>query len=540
MTNDQAGGREAVGPQRPGLSAVLRATLRSRGLTSVALLAFSSSLPLGLVWIAIPAWMARLGVDIRIIGLFGLAQLPWSFKFLWSPVMDRFAPPLLGRRRGWILLSQLALIVLGFGLAREATAPVAVGMIGALALLTALASATQDIAIDAYAVEVLDRDEHGAAVGARSLFGRAGMLLSGGVSITLAAMSSWRLVHILLALSYLPMLVVTWRAPEPRERFSAPRSLRAAIWEPVVGFLEQERALEILAFVVLFKLTDNLTQALLRPFFVRIGFGDWDVGVGTMLVGTIAMVLGTMAGGLLTERLGLGRALWVFGILQMVSNLGYAVLAQVGPSRLALYAAQTVEMGASGLGTGAFSVLLLRLTQKQFSATQYALLSSLMAVTRVLTAPLAGVLVDAIGWRNFFVLTVPTGLPALWVLSRFASLRAREPRFHVAAHRTRRPLGVTALVGWGALGGLLSGALAATMALGLGALRAHRFGGEFDLRGFLWALAAPTGFEQWTTTGAVAVTGALSGLATAAALAARRGVTLSSYWSSFLRRGKNA
>ncbi len=508
--------------RRPSTWESLQAVAHSRRLAAVALLSFSSSLPLGLVWIAIPAWMARLQVDIRIIGLFGLAQLPWSFKFLWSPLMDRFAPPLLGRKRGWILLSQAALVALELWLAAEAAPPVSVAAIGALALATALASATQDIAIDAYAVEVLERREYGLAVGARSFFGRAGMLLSGGAAITLASFATWRWTHVVLAVSYLPLVLVTFLAPEPREKLDAPSSLRAAVWEPLVALLARDRAIEILAFVILFKLTDNLTQALLRPFFVQIGFGDWDVGFGSMMVGTMAMVLGTAAGGLLTERMGLGRALWVFGGLQMVSNLGYAVLAAVGPSRAALYGAQAVEMGASGLGTGAFSILLLRLTQKRFSATQYALLSSLMAVTRVLTQPLAGALVDVLGWRNFFILTVPTGLPAMLLLYRFLPWRVREPELDVSAPRLRRPMTTAAFLGWVAASGAGASLLATLAALGLALLGAHRDGTPLDPSGYLSSLLAPARLEHWTTLVAVLVVGTGVALATAATLAARR------------------
>jgi PAT family beta-lactamase induction signal transducer AmpG len=429
--------------QSAGTWARLKATLGNPRLRSVALLSFSSSLPLGLVWIAIPAWMARLEVDIRIIGLLGLAQTPWTVKFLWAPLIDRFSPPLLGRKRGWILVCQLLLIALGIWLAGASAPPVSVALIGVLSLATAFASATQDIAIDAYAVEVLERHEHGLAVAGRAFFGRLAMLLSGGVAITLAAQSSWRTAHLLLALCYVPMLLVAWLAPEPRERLPAPVNLRAAVGEPWLDMLKRPRALEVLAFVVLFKLTDNLTQSLMRPFFVQVGFDDWDVGVGTMTVGTIAMVLGTMAGGVVCQGLGLGRALWIFGTLQMLSNLGYAVVAQVGPSRAALYGAQVLEMGCSGLGTGAFSVLLLRLTEKRFSATQYALLSSLMSLTRTLTAPVAGFLVAAVGWRDFFILTVPTGLPALLLLHRFLPWGAKEPRAapempEAAAARSRR------------------------------------------------------------------------------------------------------
>src|SRR5258708_4083081 len=311
-----AGGRlPGMISRKPTTWQSLRAVAGSWRLLSVVLLSFSSGLPLGLVWIAIPAWMARAGVDIKVIGLFTLAQAPWSFKLIWSPSMDRFPPPFLGRKRGWILISQIALIALGFFLAAVSDHPEAVWVIGALALAIAFASATQDIAIDAYAVEVLRREEHGLAVGARTAFYRAAMLVSGGVSITLAAQTSWAFVNLLLALVSVPFLLVPWLAPEPHVLPDAPKTLRDAVWGPFVGFLAQHRSLEILAFVVLYKLSDNLTQALTRPFLVQVGFNDFDVGVATATIGNAAAIAGTFLGGLLTERLGLGRALWIFGFL---------------------------------------------------------------------------------------------------------------------------------------------------------------------------------------------------------------------------------
>ena len=203
------------GRARPGTWESLRAARGSWRLLSVVLLSFSSGLPLGLVWIGIPAWMARAGVDIKVIGLFTLAQAPWSFKLLWSPSMDRYPLPFLGRKRGWILASQIALVALGIGLASVSRHPEAVWVIGGFALAIAFASATQDIAIDAYVVEVLRRDEQGLAVGARTAFYRGAMLVSGGVSITLAADTSWTFVNLLLALLYVPFMLVTWFAPEP-------------------------------------------------------------------------------------------------------------------------------------------------------------------------------------------------------------------------------------------------------------------------------------------------------------------------------------
>jgi PAT family beta-lactamase induction signal transducer AmpG len=411
----------------------IRTVLQSWRLASVALLMFSSSLPLGLVWIAIPAWMTYIGVDIKIVGLFSLAQAPWSFKFLWAPLIDRYPLPFLGRKRGWILATQVVMLMVTLALAGVARHPDTPWVILSLALAIAFASSTYDIAYDAYVVEVLKREEHALASGARVAFGRLAILLSGGAAITLAVdYWSWATVNLILALCYLPLLIVTWKAPEPEVLPPPPQSMRQAIWDPFVGFLAQHRALEILAFVVLYKLSDNLTQALLRPFFVQTGFGAFDVGLGSMLAGTVAMVIGGTVAGFLTQPLGLGRALWIFGFLQIFSNLGYAVVAEMGTSRTALYAAQFFEMGTSGLGTGAFMVLLLRLTQKRFSATQYALLSSLMSITRVLTGPPAAMLVDIFGWRDFFVLTLLTGIPGMVMLARFVPWSVRDPEFYVA------------------------------------------------------------------------------------------------------------
>jgi PAT family beta-lactamase induction signal transducer AmpG len=400
---------------------------------SVSLLSFSSGLPLGLVWFAVPTWMATAGVDIRLIGLFTLAQAPWTFKVLWAPLMDRFQPPFLGRKRGFILLAQLAL---GAGIGALAlagdAAPERVLLLGAITVAIAVAAATQDVAIDGYAVEVLRPGEHGLAVGARTALYRAAMAVAGTLTITLASpgwLGSWSMVLLGLAALYLPLALVTALAPEPVGLPEPPASMRAAIGEPLRGFLAQPRALEILAFVVLFKLTDSLSQALTRPFLVQVGFSGTHVGVGSGAAELVAVMAGTMIGGLLTDAVGLGRALWITGGLQMFSNLGYAAVAEAGPVPAVLYAAVGFEMFTSGLGTGAFGVLLLRLTQKRFSATQYALLSSLFALPRTLAGPLAGLLVAHLGWTTFFVLTVLAGIPGLLMLARFVPWGVRDPHF---------------------------------------------------------------------------------------------------------------
>ena len=505
----------------------LRSVTGSWRLLSVALLSFSSGLPLGLVWLAIPAWMARAGVDIRVIGLFTLAQAPWSFKLLWSPSMDRYPPPFLGRKRGWIVLSQVALLGLGLRLSGVSDHPEAVWVIGALALAIAFASATQDIAIDAYAVEVLERAEQGIATGARTAFYRGAMLLAGGVSITLAAETSWAFVNLLLALVYVPFMIVAALAPEPEALTVPPRTLKEAVWGPFVGFLAQHRSIEILAFVVLYKLSDNLTQALTRPFLVQVGFGDFDVGVATATIGQAAAILGTLVGGVLTDRIGLGRALWVFGFLQMASNLGYAAVAQVGVNRPLMYAAQAFELGSSGLGSGAFGVLLLRLTQKRFSATQYALLSSLFTLPRVLAGPVAGVLADAIGWRDFFILTVVFGVPGMLLLARFVPWRVRDVEFAVLAPSWGLPIARSALVRRSVVGALVTLLAGLAGVVLVGGLTALRSGHAFEVGAVLASLLRPAGVGQWLTTAGLGVLAVLGGLAAAATLAARRGIASS-------------
>jgi len=502
----------------------LKAVTGSWRLASVALLSFASGLPLGLVWIAIPAWLARAGVDIRVVGLFTLAQAPWSFKLLWSPTMDRYAFPFLGRKRGWMLVSQVALVMLGLALAGVSDHPESVWVIGGLAFAIAIASATHDIAYDAYAVEVLRPEEHGLAVGARVALYRAAMLFSGGVSITWAGESGWTFVNAVMALSYLPFMLVTLLAPEPEAPPAPPSSLREAVFGPFVGFLAQHRAIEILSFVVLYKLSDNLTQALTRPFLVQVGFDDFDVGVATATIGQVAAVAGTFLGGVLTVRMGLGRALWVFGFLQIFSNLGYAAVAHVGTNRPLMYAATAFELGSTGLGSGAFGVLLLRLTQKRFSATQYALLSSLFTLPRIFAGPPAGILADAIGWRDFFVLTVFTGVPGMLLLARFVPWGVREPEFHVAEPRRGAPLTREGLVARSAAGGAIGLAGVGLMLAATQAMSQYRRQHTFDLAGALLALCAPASLGESLTTAGWLIAGLLAALGTAATLVARRGL----------------
>jgi MFS transporter, PAT family, beta-lactamase induction signal transducer AmpG len=508
---------------------------RSWRLASVVLQSFASGLPLGLVWIAIPTWMTQAGVDIKVVGLFTLAQVPWTFKFLWSPLMDRYPPPFMGRKRGWIFIAQVGLLGLGLGLAAVSDPPIAVGLIGALTLATGLAAATQDIAIDAYAVEVLRREEQGAAVGARTAMYRAAMFISGGLAITLASAfdvsflgrhvhwaGSWATVNYLMAACWIPLLIVTWKSPEPDVVPDPPKSLKQAVWEPFLGFLAQHRALEILAFVILYKLSDNLTQALTRPFLVQVGFDATDVGVVTGTISLVATLVGTFFGGLLTNSLGLGRALWIFGFFQIFSNLGYALVAQVGPNKPVMYAAVAFELASTGLGSGAFGVLLLRLTQKRFSATQFALLSSLFSISRVLAGPPAGLLADTIGWRDFFILTIFTGIPGLMMLARFVPWNVREPEFHVAAPAQGEPLSRPQLVTRAGVAGLGATAIGVLTMATLWGIRSYRARHGFHFLHQVGQVLQPQTLGAWTTLVGVVVVGLTVALMTAATLVARR------------------
>ncbi len=492
---------------------------------SVVLLSFSSGLPLGLVWIAMPDWMASSGFDIRVVGLVTLAQAPWSFKILWSPLMDRYKVPWLGRRRGWIAVSQIALFALTLLLAGIGHRPDAAWVILAFAFAVAIASASQDIVIDAYAVDVLRKEEQGVAVGLRMALYRGGMLVAGGGAITLAARYSWPLVNLGLALVYLPMLVVTWRAPETEAGVPEPQSLREAIWLPFIGFLSRHRALEILAFVLCYKLADSLSQSLLRPFLYHMGYDGFDRGVSLATVGLAATLFGAFVGGAMTSAWGLGHCLWIFGGLQIGSNLGYILVSKSAVNLWLMYGALGFEMVTSGMGMGAFGVLLLRMTQRRFSATQYALFSSLFALPRLLGGPITGFVVDAVGWTSFFWLTIVAGVPGMILLARFVPLGTREPEFTVEPPRYRERLSTAALTRRGAAAGLVGTVIGTVVWAALDAAKAGRLEPEagFDFSRSLSAMLHPAVPSDWIVLLGAVVFGLAAAMLVAGVAAVRHG-----------------
>jgi len=509
--------------RRPGTLRALGLAMRSWRTASVALLSFSSGLPLGLVWIAIPYWMSSKDVDIQIIGLVTLAHAPWTFKMLWSPLMDRVVPPWLGRRRGWILVTQVVLFAVTLCLAGVGDDPDAPWVIIALAFALAFASASQDIVIDAYAVDVLRKEEQGIAVGARTAVYRGAMYVAGSLAITAASQFSWPAVNVMLALLYLPMLAVTWLAPEPEARIQSPPTLRKAVWEPFLGFLSRHRALEILAFVIFYKFADNLAQSLQRPFLDQMGYNAIDVGVALGTIGLAGTVLGTLFGGAITTTLGLGHSLWIFGLLQIFSNLGFVLVSQSEVDRLLMYGAMGFETLTTGLGMGAFGVLLLRMTQRRFSATQYALFSSLFSLPRLAAGPITGFTVHAVGWTAFFWMTMLAGIPGLVLLARFVPPGTKDPTFTVEPPRFREPLPRAALTVRAVVGGLLGAGLALAIMALLEALDEAGRGGIFDWTSAFLGLLRPESVAGWFEVAGAVVCGIVVGLLTAAVAAARHG-----------------
>lgn len=395
---------------------------QSRKMAALLFLGFSSGLPLFLTSKTLQAWMTVEKVDLGAIGLFSLVGLPYSLKFLWAPLLDRFVPPFLGRRRGWLLLTQ-ALLMLGIaGMAWQRPSQ-ALQLLAINALLIAFFSATQDIAADAYRTDVLEEREMGAGVAVFVLGYRIALLLTGSLALMLADKLPWSTVYLLISALMGVGLVSSIFAPEPTQREHPPDSLSAAVVLPFREFFQRSSVIRgalILVFIVLYKLGDALVNNMSTPFLLQTGFTQTDIGAIQGGMGLLATIVGTLAGGAVLSQLGINRSLWVFGGLQAVSNLAYFVLAQLGKSYQLLVVTINIENYCAGLGTAAFVAFLMSLCNPRFSATQYALLSSLMAVSRdILVAP-AGKLAQATGWSSFFLISIVAALPGLLLLPIFA------------------------------------------------------------------------------------------------------------------------
>jgi PAT family beta-lactamase induction signal transducer AmpG len=401
---------------------------QSRKMAALLFLGFSSGLPLFLTSKTLQAWMTVERVDLGAIGLFSLVSLPYSLKFIWSPLLDRFVPPFLGRRRGWLVLTQGALLLAIAAMALQRPSQ-ALQLLAINALLIAFFSASQDIAFDAYRTDVLEQREMGAGAAVAVLGYRIALIVTGSLALILADRIPWSTVYLLMsALMVIGLCASLW-APEPRQQERPPTSLADAVSLPFIEFFQRSgllRGVLILLFIVLYKLGDALANNMSTPFLLQTGFSQTDIGAIQGGMGLLATIVGTLAGGAILSKIGIHRSLWVFGALQAVSNLAYFLLAQIGKNYSFLVLTINIENFCAGLGTAAFVAFLMNLCNQRFSATQYALLSSLMAVSRdILVAP-AGSLAKATGWPLFFLISIVAAVPGLLLLPVFAPWNPRS------------------------------------------------------------------------------------------------------------------
>lgn len=383
-------------------------------------LGFASGLPLALTSGTLQAWATVAGVSLTQIGFLTLVGSAYTLKFLWAPFIDRYAVPILGRRRGWIALSQL---LLGLSIALMGSFDPAgqLGIIALLAVFVAFMSATQDIAFDAYSTDVLRSNERAAGAAVKVLGYRLAMIVSSGLALIIADQwLGWHGMYLLMGVIMALCALATILAPEPETTVKPPLSLRDAIIDPLVEFFQRPEAVSLLVLIVLYKLGDAFAGALSTTFLIRgAGFGVAEVGTVNKIFGLAATVVGALVGGGLMARLGLYRSLMLFGLLQAVSNFGYWILAVSDPHIFMMGVVVAIENLCGGMGTAAFVALLMALCNQQFSATQFALLSALSAVGRTyLAGPLTPPLVESLGWPSFFLVTVVLALPGLWLLWR--------------------------------------------------------------------------------------------------------------------------
>lgn len=388
----------------------------NRRIGAMALLGFSSGLPLALTGGTLQAWMAVEGVDLRTIGIFALVGIPYSAKFLWSPFMDRFVPPWLGRRRGWMLIMQLMLMlgISAMAFSSPKNAPLLVAM---LALWTAFFSASQDIVVDAYRTDILKEEERGSGAAVFVTGYRVAMLISGAVAMVLSDSIGWRFTYILMAfLMGIGMLTAIF-APEPELKAAPPADILEAAWGPLRDFFSRRGALMLLLLIVFYKLCDAYAGTMTTAFLIRgMGFTAGEVGTVNKGFGLVALIIGATFGGALMVRLGQFRSLLYFGILQAVSIISMSVLAWTGKNYMVMVTAVGLENLTGGMGTAAFVSLLMALCNRKYSATQYALLSSLASLGRIFIAPTSGFLAETVGWPNFFIIAALTSLPGLGIL----------------------------------------------------------------------------------------------------------------------------
>ncbi|MBC7429370.1 MAG: AmpG family muropeptide MFS transporter [Bacteriovorax sp.] len=384
----------------------------------VLLLGFASGLPLGLTAGTLQAWMKTANVDIGTIGLFSLVGLPYSLKFIWSPIMDRYVPPLLGRRRGWILLTQLGLVITiaSLGFCDPQLTPKYMAF---FAVCVAFFSASQDIAIDAYRIEVLDENELGAGASVNVMGYRIAMIVSSALALILSDHIPWSSVYLIMAACMLVGIVASIFGPEPKNSEAPPKTLTEAVYKPFTEFFSRAGAVEMLIFILIYKLDVAFAMALTTPFMMDLGFTKTDIGAVLKGVGMFSTIGGTLVGGAVLSKWGIKKSLWIFGIIQALSGFSFFLLAKLGHNYPMMVTAVCVENICSGLATAAFTAFMMNICDKRYTATQFALLTSFMAITRTLVQTPSGFIMKSLGWEMYFIVSIVISIPGLLLLTRY-------------------------------------------------------------------------------------------------------------------------
>lgn len=388
---------------------------------------FSSGLPLLLTGSTLKFWMREEGLDLSTIGFFGLVGLPYTLKFVWAPLMDHLVPPFFGRRRGWMIMTQVILMV-SIASVAYTNPPADLGALVILCTLITFFSASQDIVLDAYRRESLADEELGIGSSIFIYGYRIGMLVAGALAFFLADQEtiSWQGVYVIMGAFMLVGILTTWWAPEPSMDVAPPSSFQEAVVGPFAEFFRRPQALLLLLFILLYKIGDSMGSEMMSPFMVDLGVSKTQYATIVKLFGMVALIGGGLIGGLVVYRLGIVRSLWIFGIFQMISTAGFTVLASVGSHPVLLTAVIAFETFSSGLGQTAYVAFMASITNKRFTATQYALLTSLMGVPRVIAGSTTGVLADWIGWEAFYLLCTVVAIPGLLLISRIGKLEGNR------------------------------------------------------------------------------------------------------------------
>ena len=405
-----------------------RAFLNKRMLICV-FIGFTSGLPLFTLVYLVQAWLRTEGVNLKEIGLFALIQFPYTWKFIWAPLMDRYVPRLPGwrpgRRRGWMIVTQV-LVAVAIGALGFISPKDQIWTVAALTALVAFFGASQDIAIDAYRRELLADTEQGLGNAVFVNAYKIAALVPGSLGLILADHLPWSTVFLVTAAFMLPGMVLTLVVKEPEVHGTPPKNLRDAIVQPFREFIARDgwrTAMLILGFIFLYKLGDTMATTLSTSFFLDIGFNKTQIGVIAKTVAFWASLAGGIVGGVWLMKIGISRGLWIFGVLQIVSTLGFAWLAKIGPSPVALAALYGFETFATGLTMAAFVAYIASTTDPRYTATQFALFTSLASVPRTLASASSGFVVAQTGWFEYFMICAALSIPGMLLLPKIAPWR---------------------------------------------------------------------------------------------------------------------